>query len=273
MARRRVTQMFPWLLPLRRWQRRLFFYTKMRFDGCRYADGLSEDLLPCVLFTSSCPMLNDSTGLDMVYQHNKVYNLKLAAATLNGLVIRPGETFSFWHLVRRADRETPYREGLAEVDGRLVPRLGGGVCQLANLLFWVMLHAPLTIVERHGHPVKSFPEPPSDAGAGVDATVSEGWLDLRLRNDTDEPYQITVAFDDDHIIGGVRAQRDPGRIWRVAEENLRYCREAGEVYEQVDIVRLVLDGATGRCLERRLLYQNRCRIGYELPPGTPIEER
>ena len=48
-----------------------------------------------------------------------------------------------------------------------------------------VLHTPLTLTERHGHQVKDFPEPPSDAPLGVDATVAEGWLDLRVRNDTE----------------------------------------------------------------------------------------
>lgn len=78
-------------------------------------------------------------------------------------MIAPGETFSFWLAVRYADRHTPYKEGLAMVNGELVPQKGGGLCQLSNLLFWLFLNSPLTLVERHGHAVKDFPEPPSDA--------------------------------------------------------------------------------------------------------------
>ena len=96
-------------------------------------------------------MYNRSTGFSMMYQKNKVFNLKLAAATMDKLVIRPGETFSFWQLVRYADRDTPYREGLVEIDGKLTTRPGGGLCQISNLLFWMFLHTPLTIVERRGH--------------------------------------------------------------------------------------------------------------------------
>ena len=142
-----------------------------------------------------------------VYQENKVFNLKLAAATLDRLLIRPGETFSFWRLVRYADRKTPYRDGLAEVNGKLTVQPGGGLCQLSNLLFWMFLHTPLTLIERHGHRIKDFPEPPSDAPLGVDATVAEGWLDLRVRNDTEITFQITVTLEGDAITGRVSTDR------------------------------------------------------------------
>ena len=122
MTRRRMTQIFPWLLPLRRWQRRFCFYAKMGWDGIPYATCRERQELPYPLFETSCPMYNRETGFDMVYQENKVFNLKLAAATLDHLLIRPGETFSFWRLVRYADRDTPYRDGLAEVDGKLCRR-------------------------------------------------------------------------------------------------------------------------------------------------------
>ena len=60
------------------------------------------------------------------------------------------------------------------------------------VIFWLFLHAPLTILERHGHDRKDFPEPPSDALLGVDATIYEGWLDLKVRNDT--PIRTSLDF-------------------------------------------------------------------------------
>jgi len=194
MTRKRITQIFPWLLPLRRKQQLLFFYTKMKLDKNCYAAKNLDNLLPHQLFETSCPLYNKETGFDMVYQENKVFNLKLAAATLDNLVIRPQETFSFWKLVRYADRYTAYKEGLIVINGKLTTTLGGGMCQMSNLLFWMFIHTPLTILERHGHAVKDFPEPPSDAPLGVDATVLEGWLDLKVRNDTDSTFQNQHRF-------------------------------------------------------------------------------
>lgn len=273
MARRRITQMFPWLLPLRRWQRRFCFYTKMRGDGAVYASCRERKRLPHLLFETTCPMYNRETGFDMVYQENKVFNLKLAAATLDRLLIRPGETFSFWRLVRYADRKTPYRDGLAEVNGKLTVQPGGGLCQLSNLLFWMFLHTPLTLIERHGHRIKDFPEPPSDAPLGVDATVAEGWLDLRVRNDTEVTFQITVTLEGDAITGRVSTDQELGLRYEAVNENLVYTRQSGAVYEEVDVVQRAMDSATGICVSTRNMYRNRCEIGYRLPDGTVIQEK
>ena len=273
MARRRITQMFPWLLPLRRWQRRFCFYTKMRWDGAVYASHRERKRLPQLLFETTCPMYNRETGFDMVYQENKVFNLKLAAATLDRLLIRPGETFSFWRLVRYADRKTPYRDGLAEVNGKLTVQPGGGLCQLSNLLFWMFLHTPLTLIERHGHRIKDFPEPPSDAPLGVGATVAEGWLDLRVRNDTEITFQITVTLEGDAITGRVSTDRELGLRYEAVNENLVYTRQSGAVYEEVDVVQRAMDSATGICVSTRNMYRNRCEIGYRLPAGTVIQEK
>ena len=67
----------------------------MLIDGNKYAKNKSEALLP-----------------NMKYQINKVHNLKLAARTINKVIIEPNETFSFWQLVRWADHHEKYKDGL-----------------------------------------------------------------------------------------------------------------------------------------------------------------
>ena len=99
MKRKRLTQVFPFLLPIRKWQRKRLFYLEMLIDGNKYAKNKSEALLPNTVFETSSLMLNENSGFDMKYQINKVHNLKLAARTINKVIIEPNETFSFWQLV------------------------------------------------------------------------------------------------------------------------------------------------------------------------------
>ena len=273
MARKCVTQFLPWLLPLRKKQRRLCTYAKMRLDGNRYADEQATQPLPYLLFETRCPLLNRNTGFDMVYQENKAFNVRLAAATLDKLLIRPRETFSFWWRVRHADRITPYKDALAEVNGKLTTQPGGGLCQISNLLNWMFLHTPLTPLERHGHAIKYFPEPPSDAPMGVDATVSEGWLDLRVRNDTGVCFQIALDFDDAHIIGRILTDVDTGVSYRVYNGEPSYYAQGDAIYEEVDVYRDTLDKAAGETRGTEHLYQNRCRVVYPLPDDTPVRNR
>ncbi|MCI8653576.1 MAG: VanW family protein [Angelakisella sp.] len=263
MTRKRLTERFPALLPLRQAQRKACFYLGMRLDGRRYAGTLSRPL-PLVIFGETVPLYNRETGFPMLYQENKVFNLQLAAQKLNGLLIRPGETFSFFQAVREADREIPYRDGLIVVNGQLTTAPGGGLCQLSNLLFWLFLHSPLTIVERSGHREKDFPDL-GDQPAGVDATVAEGWLDLKVRNDTGETYQLGLSFGPETMTGLLRADRETGVEYQVENRGLRYHRRGGEVIEEVDVLRRELSRATGELLRECFLYHNRCRIGYPLP--------
>lgn len=102
MDRKRLTQRFPFLLPMRRAQRKMCFYAGMRFDGCRYAQTIGEKSLSHLLFETDCALYNHNTGFDMIYQENKAFNLKLAAKTLNGLLIRPGKPFlsGGWYAMR-----------------------------------------------------------------------------------------------------------------------------------------------------------------------------
>ena len=148
MPRKRLTQIFPFLLPLRKWQRKKLFYMKMNLDGNRYAHSRSDELLPVRAFEASSLLINQNSGFDIKYQFNKVHNLKLAANTINGVMIMPGETFSFWKLARKADSYVKYKDGLSVVDGEIRGSYGGGLCQLSSLLYWMFLHTPLTVTER-----------------------------------------------------------------------------------------------------------------------------
>lgn len=273
MERKRITQRFPWLTPLRKRQRRFCFYLGMRMDRESYSRVQSGKRLPRLLFESRCPMYNTDTGFDMTYQENKVHNLKLAAAKLDGLLIRPGETFSFCLATRSADRKTPYKDGLVVVDGRLTTAYGGGLCQITNLLFWVFLHSPLTIVERHGHLVKDFPEPESDAPIGVDATVAEGWKDLKVKNETEQTFQISITFDETCIIGGLYVEKEPEFFWKVENGDVVYEKREGKTFEEADVIQKRISRFSGEEQEEKVMYRNRCEIRYELPKECSGREK
>ena len=270
MARKRLTQVFPFLISLRVWQRKRCFYLKMRMDGRKYARERG-DLLPYIGFEARSRMLNPATGADMTYQQNKIHNLKLAARMLNGVAIRPGETFSFWQLVRHADREEPYRDALTLRDGAIVPEYGGGLCQHSNLLYWMFLHSPLSIVERHAHGIKAFPLPDPEIPEGVDATVGEGWLDLKAANETGQPIQIEIEFMGEYVYGRIRLAEPPKYRLEVFTRSLRYTRLGEGVQQTVDVYRRRVDVRTGLWREE-FLYHNRCLVGYPLPPQVPILE-
>ena len=62
------------------------------------------------------------------------------------------------------------------------------------MLHYLFLMSPLTVIERHGHKMKSFPDPDKTAKQGIDSTISSGWLDLKVKNETNNIYQIDIYF-------------------------------------------------------------------------------
>ena len=271
MKRKRMTELFPGLLPLRKRQRVFCFYAGMSLDGNVYAKERKIDDLPWVQYSGFSLLYNQQTGFDMKYQENKVFNLRLAAKKLDGLLIAPGETFSFWKAVRYADREVPYKDGLTVVNGKVAASPGGGLCQMSNLLFELFLHSPLEITERKGHEKKEFPDTHNSL-EGVDATVSEGWTDLKVKNKTGQTFQIRIVFDEKRIFGILRTDHRPEVFYKIRNEHLVYQRRDGRVYQRVSVYRdEVAENGEPRG-RTRLLYENCCEIGYELPAGVEIKE-
>jgi vancomycin resistance protein YoaR len=109
----------------------------------------------------------------------KVQNLRIAAAALDGLVLEPGETFSFWRAAGRATRMKGYVTGRELRLGCMIPSIGGGICQLTNALSRVAHRAGMEIVERHSHSVHPEGFFIDDT---TDATVFWNYIDFRFRS-------------------------------------------------------------------------------------------
>lgn len=271
MLRKRVTQVLPFLLPLRQKQKKLFYYMKMYFDYNLYSNHKAKVQLPYRFYETKSLMLNENSGFDMKYQLGKVHNLHLAAKTLDHLVIYPGETFSFWQLVRFADQNQPYKDGLTLMDGKITGAYGGGLCQLSNMLFWMFLHTPLTIVERHGHAVEAFPPTTDELPQGTDATVSEGWLDLKVRNNTKGKYQLEINFDEDYMYGRILTNYASEDSYEVFNQNVFYFKKDDKVYQNAGVWQRVVE-AEKDYIKEQLLYNNTCEIGYHLPEQVQVME-
>lgn len=271
MTRKRITERFPWLLPARRAQRKLFFYLGMALDRNTYARRQSAKLLSEEIFAARSLMINPNSGYDLQYQYNKVHNLKLAAKKVHGTVIKPGETFSLCLAIKDADKDEPYRDGLSLVNGQITGEYGGGLCQLSNLLYWLFLHTPLTITERHGHETESLPPVDPSEPAGIDATIAEGWLDLKVKNNTTHTFQISVTFDGDYICGAVRSSSEKCYEYQVFNTSCVYIAQRGTIRQEADVARRRTSCFTGETITETL-YHNSCIIDYPLPEGAHIEE-
>jgi vancomycin resistance protein YoaR len=115
-------------------------------------------------------------------------NLALAAAALDGLVLRPGEELSFNRAVGPRTAERGYLAAPVILREERQVQVGGGVCQVASTLFDAALLAGLGVVERHRHS-----SPVDYVALGEDATIAWGAKDLRLRNDLEQDVRLRVS--------------------------------------------------------------------------------
>lgn len=124
-----------------------------------FARSRREEPLPVLAYRHASLIRRRLGNVDMRLQENKAVNLRLAAPKVSGVLIRPGEVFSFWRLVGATSARKGYREGLMIKRGQPSQGIGGGLCQFTNLLHWLVLHSPLRIVEYHHHDgVDLFPD-------------------------------------------------------------------------------------------------------------------
>lgn len=272
MSRKRVTQLFPSLIPLREWQRKKLYYLKMKLDGVKYSNKVSNTMLENTVYKTSTLLLNENSGFDIKYQYNKIHNIKLIAKKLNKIVIEPNDTFSFWKLAKEADRYEKYKEGLCLVNGKYVGTYGGGVCQLTSMLYWMFLHTPLTVTERYSHASEAFPSADEWLPSGTDCAVNEGWLDLKVKNDTDNTFQIEISFDDEYMYGKILSKKPTDKAYTVFNPYVNYEKQDDDIYQIASVCRCETDKITKRKIFKEL-YVNRCQIEYELPANVKIKER
>lgn len=259
------SQRHPWLRPIavaaHRARRRLAWLT----SGDRWAAARAEDL-PVTTMSHGSLLLRRLAGTDMRLQHNKVVNLRLASARTDGLLIRPGETFSFNKVVGSCTRRRGYVEGMRLADGAAVAGVGGGICQLANLLHWMVLHSPLTVVERSEHSFDPFPDDGRVVPWGVGCTIVYNYLDLVVRNDTDVTFQLRTWVGDQHLHGELRTDRPLPVAYAVEAREERFeLGSDGRVRRSNEIWRTVTDRRTGDVLACELVRRNRAIVKYAVP--------
>jgi vancomycin resistance protein YoaR len=125
----------------------------------------------------------------------RVNNIQVAAARLNGTVIPAGATFSFLTSLGPITKENGYKEGLTIVGDETVPGIGGGVCQVSTTLFRAAFFAGLPIVERHQHTYRVGYYEQDGSPVGFDAAVYDPGVDLRFKNDTGAAILIESVVD------------------------------------------------------------------------------
>lgn len=129
----------------------------------------------------------------------RIHNVALAASRINGMLIKPGEIFSFNDAVGDISAATGYQSAYIIKEGRTVLGDGGGVCQVSTTLFRAALNAGLPIVERTAHAYRVHYYEDGGFKPGIDATVFGPTVDLKIKNDTTAYILIQTTVDTENM--------------------------------------------------------------------------
>lgn len=240
----------------------------------KFACEKSEQPLPELIYRHNSLIRRTLGNVRMDLQENKAVNLSIAAPKVNGILIRPGETFSFWHLVGRTSAKKGYKEGLTISNGKTSQGIGGGLCQFTNLIHWMILHTSLKITEHHHHDALDlFPDYKRVIPFGTGTSICYNYLDYRFFNPTDNTYQILVSLNEQYLLGELRAMHRECYSYHIHAEDEYFSIEDDGVYRNGDVYRHIVDPISGNTTKKELIRHNHAKVAYDTTNLSLIDKR
>lgn len=192
------------------------------------------------------------------------HNIESTATVINDLVLKPGEIFDYSKVIEQTEAKYGYKEAPVILNGKLVPGVGGGICQVSTTLYNAVLRSGLEIVERRNHSL-----PVSYVPLGQDATFSTGYINFRFRNNTGYGLLIRTAMAGGRLTVKLFGKTPDditydvdSRIVKKIEPPVKYVRNPS--LKRGETLRLI-DGKPGYVVEtKRYKKRNGNVIGEEL---------
>ncbi|MBO4941501.1 MAG: VanW family protein [Clostridia bacterium] len=161
------------------------------------AKDLKEMLFRDVLSTFSSSFATSTEA--------RAHNVRLTANRVDGYILMPGDVFSYDSTVGKRTDANGYREAGVYIGNKVETGIGGGICQTSSTLYSAALYANLEIVSRTSHslPVAYVP-------AGQDATIAEGYIDLKIKNNTPYPVKFEAKTNGRTLVCRVLGVKEDG---------------------------------------------------------------
>ena len=230
------------------------------FGDKKWANSKNSIYFENSVFKHKSMVLRPLKDVDMYLQENKRKNLEIAISHIDKIIIKPGETFSIWKLVGRPTKRKGYLDGLVLNQGKINKDTGGGLCQLGNLLFWIYAHSPLTISERYRHGFDVFPDVNRKVPFGAGATLSYNYIDLQVRNETSNTFQINLWLDKTHLNGELVSKKKILKKYIIEERNHLMKRQFWGGYSRHNQI-VQIENWNGK-INEKLLVENHAIMMY-----------
>jgi len=204
--------------------------------------------------------LTDDDALEL--QENKIINMKIAAEKLNRILIEPGKIFSFWNVIGNPSYKSGYTDGRVYSNVNVVKGVGGGLCQLSTFLYWMFLHTPVKILERHPHSIDVNPSSKENISSRSGATVLFNFIDLKIKNNFDYPIQLKLWFTENYLEGQILSVEKMKKTFSIIEKNHCFIKKGDKVYQYNEIYREITEDSKPAKTER--IITNFYQVLYEL---------
>lgn len=232
--------------------------------------------LPTVVIRSQAASQNvDSLGIKTLIGEgttdfsgspkNRIFNIHRAVEQFHGVLIKPGEEFSFVKYLGEVDGEHGYLPELVIRNNKTQPEFGGGICQVSTTLFRAAIYGGLKITERrnHSYPVRYY------RPIGFDATIYVPKPDFKFMNNTPTNILVQAFFTGNKLTFRLYGT-DDGRKTTVIGPKVTERGENGSM--KAEFTQLVVDSVGGTLIEETF------KSNYDSPdnyphPGDIISEK
>lgn len=267
--RKTLSSYHPILYALRVAQRRCCRFLSWHLSRRHYSNIRKPcERLPYRHVKHTSKLISRRGESDIELQYNKITNLKLVEACLNGVVIKPGEYFSFCYLVGKPSYKRGFIDGMQLSNGEARRGVGGGICQASNLLHWLALHSALTVVEKANHSFDPFPDEGRVLPFGSGAAIFYNYIDLVLHNPTEDEYQIILHVAEEQLEGELLCSQPRECSYHVYEKASRFIKKGEHIYRENEIWRDISTkhnvGAFPKRLSSEQLYRNSVVVKYSI---------
>jgi vancomycin resistance protein YoaR len=196
---------------------------------------------------------------------NRVNNIQLAVKSINGLILMPGETFSFNQTVGERTAERGYKEAGVIVGDKLESGLGGGICQVSSTLYNAVLRTGLKSVERRNHTL-----PLGYVAKGLDATVDWGSIDYKFKNTFNYPIYIEGYTQNGSVFFNVYSNKDltkktyelSSEVYETIQPTMKNTDDPNKPAGQIEIINPGTPGFKVKVY--RKTYENNNLVNTEL---------
>jgi vancomycin resistance protein VanW len=242
----------------------LFRRIKWIINRKKYARSFATEPLPKIVYRHNSLVRRRLGNVNMSLQENKAVNLSLAAPKVNGILIKPGETFSFWKLVGKCTVRKGYLDGLTIKSGEVCQGIGGGMCQFTNLIHWMILHSPLKIIEHHHHNrIDMFPDYGRQIPFGTGTSIMYNYLDYQFINNTEQTFELIVYIEDEYLCGELRSDRELEVTYHIYEQYQYFNKVDNDYYRNNEIYRATIDKNSGCVINKEFIIRNHSKVLYD----------